>query len=463
MKRLLRPTLVRRIVSALLIAFVLAWCAVAAHTYLGFRARLQSNTGLQQAGRGLSNALADIRRDDLAASAVQITAQQLNATRRHGGQLPGDLLFQLRSAQGRVLFTSPEIGDASLRGKSDHVVDISLNGQAYWLFAGHPGPWQLWMAEPQVSTQWVLRWVFDSLALPFLVAFPFALIPVWVAAARGLGPLRSLGRAIAQRRTGDLSPLGFAPRYAELAPLVTALDAMLLQLRGTVARERSFVHDAAHELRTPLAVISAQAHVMSRTVDPHEREQATLNLQQAVARGSHLVQQLLELATLDGAANAPAQVVDVADLTRQHLAQAMSHATGQNVELILEAPDSLTLALPVNLYESVLRNLLDNAVKYAGGAGEVTLTLVLLDGALQLTVADRGPGIPASEHALVFERFYRGTDAPASGTGLGLAIVRQACLRVGGSIALHDRRSGGCSFVATMPATVPAGAVQSGW
>lgn len=443
MKPLLRPTLVRRIVSALLIAFVLAWCAVATHTYLGFRAGLQSNAGLQQAGRGLSNALADIRRDDLAASAVQITAQQLNATRRQGGQLPGDLLFQLRSAEGHVLFASPEIADASLRGESDHVVDTSLNGQAYWLFTGHSDRWQLWMAEPQVSTQWVLWWVFDSLALPFLVAFPFALIPVWVAAARGLGPLRSLGRSIAQRRTGDLSPLGVAPRYAELTPLVTALDAMLLQLRGTLARERSFVHDAAHELRTPLAVISAQA---------------TLHLQQAVARGSHLVQQLLELATLDGAANAPAQVVDVADLTRQHLAQAMSPATGANVELILDAPDSLTLALPVNLYESVLRNLLDNAVKYAGGAGEVTLTLVLLDGALRLTVADRGPGIPANEQALVFERFYRGTDASASGTGLGLAIVRQACFRIGGSVALHDRDGGGCLFMATMPVTVPAGA-----
>lgn len=458
MSTLFRPTLVRRIVASLLLAFALAWCAVAVYTYLGFRAGLQTNAGLQQLGRGLLDALSDIDRHELAANAAQVTARQFNAARRQGGELPGDLLFQLRTSDGREIFASPEITGAVLHGQPEHVVDATLNGQAYWLFAGQSGRWQLWVAEPQVGTQWVLRWVFDSLALPFLVAFPFVLIPVWIAAARGLGPLRSLGRSIAQRRTGDLSPLGVAPRYAELTPLVTALDAMLLQLRGTVARERSFVHDAAHELRTPLAVISAQAHVVSRTVDPHEREQATLNLQQAVARGSHLVQQLLELATLDGAANAPAQVVDVADLTRQHLAQAMSPATGANVELILEAPDSLTLALPVNLYESVLRNLLDNAVKYAGGAGEVTLTLVLLDGALRLMVADRGPGIPANEHALVFERFYRRTDASASGTGLGLAIVRQACLRIGGSIALHDCGGGGCLFVATMPVTVSVGA-----
>jgi len=451
----LQPTLVRRIVAALLLAFVLAWCAVATYTYLGMRAGLQTNAGLQQVGRGLLSALAEIRRDELAANAVQITALQFNAARRQGGELPGNLLFQLRASDGRELFASPEIAGANLQGSPDHVVDTRLNDRAYWLFAGQSGQggrWQLWMAEPQVGTPWVLQWVFDSLALPFLVAFPFALIPVWIAAARGLRPLRRLGQSIAQRRAGDLSPLGVVPRYAELTPLVTALDALLLQLRGKVARERSFVHDAAHELRTPLAVISAQAHVMSRSNDPREREEAGVQLQQAVARGSHLVQQLLELATLDAATAASAQVVDVADLTRQHLAQAMPQAAGLGVELILEAPDSLKLALPVALYESVLRNLLDNAVKYAGGAGEVSLTLAVLDdGALRLTVADRGPGIPAHEQALVFERFYRGADASASGTGLGLAIVHQACLRLGGSIALHERSGGGCLFVATLP------------
>lgn len=458
MRALWQPTLVRRIVAALLLAFALAWCAVAVYTYLGMRAGLQTNAGLQQVGRGLLNALTDIRRDELAATAVRATAQQFNAVRRQGGELPGDLLFQLRTSDGAELFTSPEIAGQNLPGRFDQVVESRLNGQAYWLFAGQSGRWQLWMAEPQVGTPWVLRWVFDSLALPFLVAFPFALIPVWIAAARGLRPLRQLGKAIAQRPAGDLSALGIAPQYAELTPLVTALDGMLLQLRGKVARERSFVHDAAHELRTPLAVISAQAHVMSRTSDAREREQASMQLQQAVARGSHLVQQLLELATLDAATGAPAQWVDVADLTRQHLAQAMPHAASLGVELSLDAPDSLTLALPLALYESVLRNLLDNAVRYSGGAGEVLLTLGLLDdGALRLTVADRGPGIPAHEQALVFERFYRGADASASGTGLGLAIVRQACLRMGGDVALHQRSGGGCVFVATMPVAAPAG------
>lgn len=463
MKALLKPTLVRRIVAALLLAFALAWCAVASYTYLDFRSSLRSNPGLQQVGQGLLHALADIQRDDLAVNAVQVTAQQLNAARRHASNLPGDLLFQLRSSDGKELFASPEIAGKTWPGVAGHVVDGTLNGQAYWLFSGQSdedGRWQLLMAEPQVDTAWVLRWIFDSLALPFLVAFPFALVPVWIAAARGLKPLHRLGKSIAQRATGDLSPLDVVPQYAELTPLVTALDGMLLQLRGKVARERAFVHDAAHELRTPLAVISAQAHVMSRTRDQQERDEAVLHLQQAVARGSHLVQQLLELATMDAATNAPAQTVDVADLTRQHLAQAMPHAAGLGVELILDAPDSLMLTLPVTLYESVLRNLLDNAVKYSGcgtegSAREVTLTLALHDGALQLSVADRGPGVPTHEHALVFERFYRGSGmsalASASGTGLGLAIVRQACLRMGGDVALHDRSGGGCLFVATLP------------
>ena len=455
MKALFKPTLVRRIVAALLLAFALAWCAVAAYTYLDFRASLRTNLGLQQAGRGLLNALADLQNEDLAVNAVKVTAEQYNAARKQSSNLPGDLLFRLRSSDGKELYASPQIAGKTMRGIVDRVVDDTLDGRAYWLFTGQSGRWHLSMAEPQVGTQWVLRWIFDSLALPFLVAFPFALIPVWIAASRGLRPLRLLSQSIEQRAAGDLSPLGVVPRYAELSPLVTALDGMLLQLRGQVARERSFVHDAAHELRTPLAVISAQAHVMSRSTGVHEREEASLHLQQAVARGAHLVQQLLELAAMDAAmdsaAHAPTQLVDVADLTRQHLAQAMRPAAELGVELILDAPDSLKLEIPVVLYESVLRNLLDNALKHAGGAGEVTLSLALGQGGLQLSVADTGPGIAGHEQELVFERFYRGVDVSASGTGLGLAIVRQACLRMGGNIAVQNRSGGGCLFVATLP------------
>jgi two-component system sensor histidine kinase QseC len=202
------------------------------------------------------------------------------------------------------------------------------------------------------------------------------------------------------------------------------------------------VNDAAHELRTPLAVIGAQAHVLSRSTDPKEREEAAQHLTHAIARGSHLIQQLLELATMDGSTHPEMQRIDVAELTRRHLAQASKDAANRQLELILESPDSVRFSLPVPLYESVLRNLLDNAVKYVDEGGHVIVTLRLEEGVLMLSVVDSGPGIPLEEHALVFDRFHRVAGSSAHGTGLGLAIARQACQRMGGSIELAQNPTG---------------------
>jgi len=267
-----------------------------------------------------------------------------------------------------------------------------------------------------------------------------------------LKPLQRLADRVATRGPTDLSPLGLDAKYAEMKPLVTALESMLAQLRAKVERERAFVQDAAHEMRTPMAVISAEAHALAGAGSAEERTRAQAHLEHAIARASHLTQQLLDLASLDDAQRAQQRTVDVAQLTRQVIAQAAPDAIAARIELRLEAPDSLVARIDVAAFQSVLENLLNNALCHASGATQVAVSLQADAGFLQLTAEDDGPGIAAAEREKVFERFYRGADAQAGGTGLGLAIVRQAAVRMGGSVQAKAGLDGaGAGFHVRLP------------
>jgi two-component system sensor histidine kinase QseC len=234
----------------------------------------------------------------------------------------------------------------------------------------------------------------------------------------------------------DLAPILITPRYAELKPLAAALDNFLARLRAKVGREHAFVQDAAHELRTPLAVISVQAHVLTKEPDAHGRHLAQQQLELAIARASHLIGQLLQLARVDSAG------------ARQELVHAARTAMNNDLELSLEAPGALPFTLDVHAFQSILHNLLDNALHYVPAGGRIEVTLDHDNGMLTLVVADDGPGIAAEERALVFERFHRRQGHDKPGSGLGLAIVKQAAQRLRATIQLTTGLDGGgCAFV----------------
>ena len=209
---------------------------------------------------------------------------------------------------------------------------------------------------------------------------------------------------------------------------------MLSQLRHKVAREHAFVQDAAHEIRTPMAVIIAQAHVMARTDSTQERLAAQEHLDRAIARASHLAQQLLDLAALDDAKSPEQRTLDIAHWLRQLLAQATPAAMERQIELSLDAPDSVMHAVEESALESIVLNLLDNAVRYVQVGGTVLVTLSNDHDKFRIAVQDDGPGIAPDEQTRVFDRFYRGTWHEVTGSGLGLAIVQQACQRLGATV-----------------------------
>lgn len=242
------------------------------------------------------------------------------------------------------------------------------------------------------------------------------------------------------------------PRHAELQPLAAALENLLAQLRGKLQRERRFVQDAAHELRTPMAVISAQAHVVAHAADDAQRQAAQQALQQAIARTSHLSGQLLTLASLDEAGTPEPAELDLAQLLREMLAQATPQAMARHIDLSLEAPDRLSICCDTSALHSVLQNLLDNALRYVQDGAHIALLLEAGLHSVKITVADDGPGIAPQDRERLFERFQRGSGHSSPGSGLGLAIVRQALLRLRGQLSMHDGLDGrGISFVIILP------------
>ncbi len=435
MKALWRPTLVRRVVFVVLVAFVLVLMAIQVAMYLQFRQSLAVDQRLSRLGRSLAGSLAAIDDEQRALAVVRAT-QSIYAELRLSGNPSGTLLLQLSDPAGRTVYGSRALGKERLDGPEGRVGTQMLGGAPYWVYRSDSGRWSLQLAEPERTMGRVLQ-NNTRVVLPYLLlAMPIVVLPVWLAVSFGLRPLRRVADAIARRGGTDLSPLALEVRHAELAPLVAALERLLAQLRDKLARERAFVHDAAHEMRTPMAVIAAQAHALSGAANLQDRQLAKDHLEQAIERASHLTQQLLALASLDTAQRPEPGPVDVAHLTRQALAQAAPSAMARGIELSLDAPDGLPTRLDRAAFQSVLDNLLHNAIQYGRHGGRVAVALERIDAAFELRVDDDGPGIPPAEREKVFERFHRGVGVDATGSGLGLAIVRQAVQGMGGEVTL---------------------------
>ncbi|NRR30204.1 sensor histidine kinase [Oxalobacteraceae bacterium] len=452
-----RRTLVRRVMLALLAAFCLVWVVLLAHEFIAETGSAELDRRVLRLGERLGTTLARASSDDEARAIVAATSNVVNDSYRDQG-LPGVVMMQLYAADGSPLYLSPESGGALLRHAAQKLGDIQLNGQPFRLYQQRAGGRTLRMAVSIIDDGWILRRMGMDLAVNMLIALPLVLLPLWLVVRRGLRPLQQLSAQIVGKGVHDLEPLNARPDYEELKPLAAALDNLLAQLRSKIAREAGFVHDAAHELRTPMAVISAQAHALVLAPDVAQRVAAEQCLDQAIARASHLVQQLLEMALFERELEQgpPLEMLDAARLAQQAIADVAPAAMLRDIELSLDAPDALPHALDRHAFLSILHNLLHNAVRYIPDGGQVQVALqrsATANAMLILAVSDNGPGIPDAEQALVFERFYRCEGQTIPGSGLGLSIVRQAVTRLRGSVELSTSpTSGGCRFVIEIPA-----------
>ncbi|MCF5597359.1 HAMP domain-containing protein, partial [Pseudomonas sp. PA-3-10C] len=253
---------------------------------------------------------------------------------------------------------------------------------------------------------------------------------MWVVSQSALKPVRALGAAMRHRRSFDFTPLPLNRLPRELHPLVDSFNHVLKQLDEAIEGERRFIGDAAHELRTPLSALQAQAEIALRATDPQDKDAALRKLLLVARRSTRLSEQLLDLARIDAGAKAPKHVQ--ADLSKlvQHVAQEFEVYASQNRRSLFLDVHACTILCDIDEIGILLRNLLHNAMRYTAEGGNVLVRCgyepPVRSGEVRtvyLEVADDGRGVPAAEREAIFERFHRVAGTPVRGSGIGLSLV----------------------------------------
>jgi two-component system sensor histidine kinase QseC len=337
------------------------------------------------------------------------------------------------------------LADGNKPGLSSQIVD----GQAWRVLTtpGHEADVVIHVGELESARRHIMISSLSSSVWPMLLALPLLALGVWWAVLGAVQPLRALGTAVAARRPESLEPLSAVAAPPEVAPLVDALNGLFQRMTELLESERRFTADAAHELRTPIAAIRMQAQVAQGASTGPERAQALAATVQGCDRATRLVEQLLQLARLEAEAAqggpAPESGVAPSDLTaaaRTLLADMAPKAHDRHQALALEAPGPVSVPMPATLTQVLLRNLIDNALRYSpdGATVQVSVLGPASGWRAGLVVEDSGPGLPPEALARLGERFYRVLGTGQSGSGLGWSIV-QRLVRLHGLNVTLDR------------------------
>jgi two-component system, OmpR family, sensor kinase len=302
---------------------------------------------------------------------------------------------------------------------------------------------------------------------PFALLLPGLALLIWLTVGYALEPLQRLTALVKARRVSTLEPLPATPLPDELLPLAAALNDLLARLRGALERERAFMADAAHELRTPLTALHLQMGMLARASSEAERAAAMETLSAGVQRIIRLVEQLLSLARQEPRAQGERVPVRLEELAREVVAELVPLADSGRIDLGVSTAQPVSVHGDPDDLRTLLRNLVDNAVRYSGAGGRVDVSVEEVasgDGRMaRLTVSDNGPGIPPEERERVLDRFYRRAGSQPPGSGLGLAIVKAIADAHGAAVQLGDGPSGkGLSVSVLFPAErLPPQANQS--
>lgn len=351
----------------------------------------------------------------------------------------------LRSANAPVT----PFGPAARRDGFSFVADA---GTRWRVFAAYDTARrrQVYVGERRDARDEILGAVLRGVTWPLAMALPVLGLATWWTVRRGLAPLRRLGRALAARRPDSLDPVPLEGMFAEMLPLAAALDDLLRRIADVLANERRFTADAAHELRTPVAAIRVQAQVARAATDDATRAHALDGLLAGCDRAARLIDQLLTLARVESAQAPEMADVDLAGLVRGVLAELAPAALAKGQRLELDARQGYGVRGHAVLLAVLVRNLVDNAVRYAPSGAGIEVRLHREGNDVVLDVEDGGPGLADAELARLGERFYRVAGSGAAGSGLGWSIVRRIAAVHGARVAVRrSERLGGLAVTVT--------------
>ena len=355
----------------------------------------------------------------------------------------------------------PRMRDDEVHGDSVRVAYLWVDGGA------GRRPVLVQAAETLTKRSRLATEIIKGVILPQFVILPVAVLLVWMALVRGLAPLNALQQRIRERASDDLSPIDVHEVPEEVSPLVQAINDLLERQQSSLATQKRFLADAAHQLKTPLAGLRMQAELAAREIDagqgdPRLLKSSLVQMAHASQRAAHMVNQLLSMARADAKAGIEARdAIDLEALATDVVRDFVPRSLDAGIDLGFEGPETQvpsTLRQPGDasvfghalLLRELVSNLVDNALHYTPRGGTVTVRVVPdpFGQVVVLQVEDSGPGIPASERELVFQPFYRALGTTVDGSGLGLAIVAEIARQHGTQVMLDDARA---------PAQVPSG------
>ena len=358
--------------------------------------------------------------------------------------------------EDRLQWRSANAPTTPMRQQDRGFASTSINGKQWRVFAtrGKDSDVQLFVGEQLDARADILTALLRGMLLPLAVGLPLLALVVWLAVFRGLQPLRALRTQLRQRAPAELTAIGLPGAPEEVESLTTALNDLFARIGSLIENERRFTQDAAHELRTPIAAIHAQAQVAASATAPADVQAALQKTLRGCDRASHLVDQLLQLARLDGAQQPSQQQprFDLARVVERVLAPLLDDAAAKRIALEVDVPDHCAMAGDEALIGILLRNLCDNALRYAPAEGQVRFRVADGTTTLQVSIEDSGHGMTTAQIARLGERFYRVAGNDAEGSGLGWSIIRRIAAVTGAKLDIGSSAElGGLRVTVTWP------------
>jgi two-component system, OmpR family, sensor histidine kinase QseC len=337
--------------------------------------------------------------------------------------------FQLWDKKGKLLFNSPKAPTTPLIGKPG-LSDKTIKGEkwrSFTIYNQQQGT-ILVIAEQYTSRYLMIRHMLVDDTYLTLLIYPLSGLFIWLIIGSGLKSIRFFAQEIAERAPNHLDPVDLNKIPVEISPLVDELNKLLLRLQQAFEREQRFAADAAHELHTPLAALKTQTQLALKAMDPQECYTHLRQVITSVDRCTHVIQQLLTLCRLSPETIMPEHFtsLNLAPIAAEVIAQLAPQAVAKHIEIELVVQDTAyQLSGNATGLHVLIRNLVDNAIRYTQREGMVKVVISNLADIILLEVIDNGPGIPPKLRARVFERFFRVLGSNTQGSGLGLAIVEQ--------------------------------------
>jgi two-component system sensor histidine kinase QseC len=421
------PSLRRRLLGMLLGITAATWIAVSAVGY--FEARHEAEELLdahlaQSAGLLVAQAGEDLDELDL---------EHAPGFKKYARRTA----FQIWERGRRLRLHSASAPDVRLSKVDEGFSDAVHQGVAWRVFS----TWDegqkvlIQVAERRQAREDIVQSLGKALLWPLLAGLPLLGIALWFGIGRGLRPLRELREQLSQRGPDDLAALQAGAAPQEVQPLVAELNRLFARITETLERERRLTSDAAHELRTPLAVLSTQAQLARSSSSDAVRNEALDGLVAGAERAARLADQMLILARIESGQMGGARgELDLREVARNALAEVAPRAVEKNIEVGLEEGSSVRVNGYGGLLDVLARNLVDNAVRYTPPGGQVRVRVSGERDRARLEVTDNGPGVPAEEIARLGERFHRLAVSGEQGSGLGLSIVKRIAEIHGGSL-----------------------------